>query len=800
MNGMRCRLLFSCPRLNDVLSAILPAELGTADIVQTENLLRGIPLAVIQRIFRLIKKVRVRFAQRIRYGDRHGNRAFFRMFRFTSNLCRHFSVPRFKADQQAVVFVYAARDHSRIANDIIRDRFRFTCRGIVKSCRPLTCKSNFQILEAGHISVARNRTARNEEPSVAVILAKLIQKIVRQNARIGTNIHQTDTIQRAENRTACERNSFGGFGKHRTAFARDRIFQRGQFAYKDHSAARLTEGFESGKRGGAQGLTAGNDDHVVRHFSHAEGCALLLAKRGNERFGNEIKINASEEEPFRQVLEIVIHIFSRAKRVRVRTPMQPIAFNRMDHANLDHRFTARHCRIDAGEMILDERIFLPPRGLIVNGSGIVALGFSRHGYERKVRHAYRYAERRHPVTVHFMLPEIEVPVGNAVHFAKNALSAELVRGGLRLLDRRVFKIALQHIHAGHTEASVKTHCLTDGVGLCAQRGLSHDVSRQLDAMLVAPFAAVIRKSGGKAFANVVMIMVTDHGSHTVGAFPDQFGNICDQIFLAVNGSEGFGKIIRPGESGRALLRCVFQRVFGHELRFVREDGMNRFVEFITDGVQIAFVGDLNETVDCRFVERIHVSLPVVPSTVLGYLHISIPFLMLGGFVFTDYFPIDQLARGIQLHVEASEQSALFGKFRSAFRISIRNAADFCVRLVGKEQMARTEALFFGDKAARRAGGPTVLIVKPCDHVLAFRFFHAIFDECHEFFAEIRRCHTRSDVHMRTAEAHFFENLELSVQFLLIQLAVPCPEGSAAVFRRWFGKERVIQTGSAVFLI
>ena len=180
----------------------------------------------------------------------------------------------------------------------------------------------------------------------------------------------------------------------------------------------------------------------------------MRAKPGQQRLADEIEIYAAEQQPFCQILEILVKLLADESRFVVGSPVEPEALYRVDNADLYNRHAAGHRRVDSREMILNAGIFFVPRGLIVYRGGIVSLRLACHGNPRQVRHAHRDAESRLPVAVEFVSSEVKIPVCNAVKLGEHTFIAELMRGGLSLLRSRVFLPRAEHINAGQPERAV----------------------------------------------------------------------------------------------------------------------------------------------------------------------------------------------------------------------------------------------------------------------------------------------------------------------------------------------------------
>ena len=166
--------------------------------------------------------------------------------------------------------------------------------------------------------------------------------------------------------------------------------------------------------------------------------------------------------------------------------MQPVGFDGVYDADAYIGGAARKSGIEACKVILYERVFFIPRGLIVYRGGVIALCLALHGDPRKVRNAHGDAERRLPVALKLVTAEVEIPVRHAVKLAHHALAPVLVRDGCRLLGGGVFVSVGKHIYSRQRKGAQRTHCLADSRGLRAESRLLHHVSGEGDAVRVAP--------------------------------------------------------------------------------------------------------------------------------------------------------------------------------------------------------------------------------------------------------------------------------------------------------------------------
>ena len=137
----------------------------------------------------------------------------------------------------------------------------------------------------------------------------------------------------------------------------------------------------------------------------------------------------------------------------------------MDYTHIYNRLsTGEHC-IQSCKMILNQRVFLIPRHLIIKGCRVITFGRALHRNPGKMRHPDIYTQRRLPVTLEFVPTEIKIPIGHSVKLRHYTFSSILMRRRLRLLYRIIFCMIKEHIYAGKLEGSVKPHRISVGTVL-----------------------------------------------------------------------------------------------------------------------------------------------------------------------------------------------------------------------------------------------------------------------------------------------------------------------------------------------
>ena len=106
----------------------------------------------------------------------------------------------------------------------------------------------------------------------------------------------------------------------------------------------------------------------------------------------------------------------------------------------------------------------------------------------------------------------------------------------------------------------------------------------------------------------------------------------------------------------------------------------------------------------------------------------------------------------------------------------------------------------GDLTARATGGPAILVVEPGLHAVLLGGVGYLVDEVKPLVAQVLGDESCAGVHEVTAQAHLLHDVRLTNQLLAAKLAVPGPEGLAAVFHRGGNKRLLDLLGIHVFLL
>ena len=194
------------------------------------------------------------------------------------------------------------------------------------------------------------------------------------------------------------------------------------------------------------------------------------------------------------------------------------------------------------------------------------------------------------------------------------------------------------------------------------------------------------------------------------------------------------------------------------------------------------MGHLHEPLNGFLAEGVYVITVVEPGAFAGVFQIDIPLGTDAFLVRCDLLAADQTAVLVQNDVIACQQLAVVGAAqRTVTDIGHLWLGVFVIGVSSEHQMLGAVTLFLGHDAAGGTGGPAVLVIEPCLHVLLAALFYTGLDQRHVLVAEVGNVETGPHVHMGTAHTHLLQCLQLPKQLLFLQIIGPCPEGGAPIF-------------------
>ena len=367
-----------------------------------------------------------------------------------------------------------------------------------------------------------------------------------------------------------------------------------------------------------------------------------------------------------------------------------------------HRYTAGHGGIDTCKMVLDVCILCKPRGVVMDRSGIVPFGLSLHGNPGKVRDTDRNTAGSLPVAMQLVSAEIKVPGGYAVQFAHHALTSVLPHNGLTLLCSGKLVPITEHINSRNLKSPIETHHLAAvHGGLVGQICLRHCMPGKSKPMPITPCTALIAVCRNKAFADMIVVMITNAGCAMIGQIPDQFRQVREQLF-PISIAEGFLEIKGVGKYHILPRNGSRKCALGVCLRFIGEDGGNCTAEAIANRGQIRLIGQVNKATHGFRRENIDIGLSVVAWCFGDGFVIGIPVGV------KNRFRIHGIADKLSVCIQRDRISAK----QAAHRDRIIVILDFMRRERSwrKAQKLLSETRMARNKPACETGWPTVLVV------------------------------------------------------------------------------------------
>ena len=690
-----------------------------------------------------------------------------------------------EVQESRIVVKEAHDDVGLTALVAVADGLHLTRNGVPQLGLILALDVDVDALLTGHVLVVGLVCLGDEQPQTVGVPSDLMDEIARVGAAEAADLHGAILVQSVQQSTAVEAD-LDGLVKECLAAGRGLgILVLGGVTHEHQLTAGGPEGLQTVEGRGAQGLALGNHHHVVGHLAYGQRRAAHGTLDGEGGLADVVEVNVTAEEPVGDALEVAVQLVADELGLFVGTPMEPVALHGVHDRHLDQGLTAGQSGVHAAEVVFNIGIFLVPGGLVGDGGGVVPLGGTLHGHPGQVLNADGDAQSGLPVAVELVAAEVEVPARNAVQLAHHAGFAVLVDGGLALLGGGELETGAEHINTRDAEAAVGAHTVTDSGGLGVEGRLLHHVARQLDAVGLAPVAAVVGEGLGEPFGDVIVVVVAGQGDLTVRQIPQKLGQMIHQR-LPIGGLEGVLQIVRPGQMDVLTAVGKGQSTLPHELRLVGEDGGNGLTELVAHSIKVPLVGHLDEAVDGLLVEGVHVGFVVVPRALARQLTPDRPESPL------DRIPLGHLAVGLQAlilpqhHVEAgNEQGSITGRV---------------ILVTGKGEVSLTVGIVLGHKAAAEARGPLVLVVEPRQHLVLLGVVGAGLDQTHEAVGEVGGGHTVAAMHMEAAQAHLLENVDLTAQLVLLQVTVPGPEGGSAVLGGGVLEKLSVQSGGISVLV
>ena len=573
------------------------------------------------------------------------------------------------------------------------------------------------------------------------------------------------------------------------------IHQLWSIANQDHCAAAEDKSVESIQRGGTNRDNRGDDKDIVGHLPHPQmrGIVLCLMKR-QEGFRNQIDIDLPLEHSRECIDEAVLDHGLRVG-VGIGGPIDdPVAFDRVQERHSAEWMPCLESHCQAGEMAFDCFVFLIPRHVGTDRGGVVALGLAGHGIPGEMVHADDHAQRGLPIALAQMPSKREIPIRDAIQFAHGAGASVLTRHGLGLLGGGEFQIVEEHVDARELEMVQASHGLAAPVGLAGGGLLLHHVAGQGDAVLLAPLAQHSGKGIRKALAVVVVETQARQGARAISGVEHDRREGIHEIRSIVFGI-GLRKVIHPR---RAEVFSILPRdgaFHGNVERFVGEDGGNLLAKSVAQHLGVAFMGDFDEFARGVGVEKVRVLLVVEPRNVRRDFDIRVisDLTRAGILALGDTTPLGEFT-ALEAHGPSGDKGSLGDGLRRAVMNAMQSHLAGLRPPRSHQELAAAEVGIRGHQPTRPARGPAVLVVEPDEHAHALGLVGRSFHMIHELIAQVGRGESGAHMDGGAADAHVVVNLQLPLEPVGFQSAVPAPKRSTAVDRGRIGDEVVIPRG------
>ena len=452
----------------------------------------------------------------------------------------------------------------------------------------------------------------------------------------------------------------------------------------------------------------------------------------------------------------------------------------------------------AGEVVLDLTVVLIPGRLVEDGGGVVALGLTLHGVPGQVLATEVDAEESLPVAHGLVSLEVELPAGTAVQLGEQPLLAQLTGGGGQLLDDPVAAVMLgQHVHAGVAHVLVEAHEGAVGDGLVHEAVLVEDVTRELDAVVVAPIVEGLGEALQEQGVGQVDVVELDGGHDLAVLTVEQLGED-GTAGKAVAGLELLEDVVRPGGGAghnAVMLAAVVEAVTA--VRLVGEDTLDASAEAVAATLGVLLVGHLDELIGGLAAHGIDVGGAVVVGVgrvghdgeaqslpLTGLVCGGLGQLLDGGLHGASRALAAGDGDGVQLLICIEVETVQLGYVQGkGLIVPVHHVGGGLVDVQGLHAVLGIH----GDLTAGRAGGPTILVVEPGLHAVLLGGIGHLVDEVEPLIPQVLGDESRAGVHEVAAQSHLLHDVGLAHQLLAAKLAVPGPEGLAAVLHRGGGK-------------
>lgn len=130
------------------------------------------------------------------------------------------------------------------------------------------------------------------------------------------------------------------------------------------------------------------------------------------------------------------------------------------------------------------------------------------------------SQRRLPIPLELVTPEIEIPMGDAIQLGEHPFPALLPGGGLGLFRRTQMHRVAENIDTWQGEGPVAAHGLSHRTGLVEKGVLLQHMAGEQQPVIPAPGGAAGRESGNKPLGDVIVILPADLGYPAIRQIPE----------------------------------------------------------------------------------------------------------------------------------------------------------------------------------------------------------------------------------------------------------------------------------------
>ena len=538
-------------------------------------------------------------------------------------------------------------------------------------------------------------------------------------------------------------------------------------------AALGDEFIQKGVCGGVEVLDPrGKDDQVVLLRPDEERRPVHLGPLAQNGFAAEVIFELGGLQVVDEALEGLADGLDLV-RVAGRGIIHPGGGGRLEDEDAVILPAGRHGQREPAQVIAHHPIIVPPRLVIGERLGVVALAGPHDGHIRKMRIDEVDAEGELPIGDPFLIEKAQVPSAGAVGLRHRPRPAGLVAGAAQLLDRPGIaelgvdvglEIVHQDVDAGHVRPGLHGHAVrADG----RARPLVLPVMAGEDEIVAG---AIFRIGFGPAFDEEIQqqgVIIVAH-AHPIARFLEERRQIDLQV-VAPFRLEGGEEAGRPVDDNHIL--SAGRADFGLVLERAGNDRTEIGAERILIGVQ-SHLQELGRDVRAHDIDIGEAAIPGA------------------GLLFVDVEDrVFARARILPLQAAGDVDKAVFGFAQHDDGLNRKDLGQF--GFLGQAQ-AGTGGVRHGrrDVPAAEPGRVGVLVVDPDFHPQPAAGVHGVLEEVQPFGREVGRDQPGTGMDERAADALGLEIGQLFVDLGLGDPVVPDPERRGAVFRRRIGEERL----------